>query len=219
MTMQMGLGWYLMINQRFFWKLSLKPNFFLSFEKLLQRNNSKHTFGPKHIRQLAHPYFEVLQSLENICRCQPIAYATGNGLLPLGARGHVGPHPCDPGHIMPRELLERSHMASHVALRASQREKLKHDHMVGEWTNLHATRVWSECTCEEFSGSWFHVSRDCSLFCFKVGPGINDIVTVGDEIFLPTLQGLVPRFILTSVTIRAERSNHRLKDKDRQELN
>jgi len=85
--------------------------------------------------------FEVLQSLENICRCQPIAYATGNGLLPLGARGHVGPHPCDPGHIMPRELLERSHMASHVALRASQREKLKHDHMVGEWTNLHATRV------------------------------------------------------------------------------
>ena len=32
--------------------------------------------------------FEVLQSLENICRCQPIAYASG--LVPLGARGHHG---------------------------------------------------------------------------------------------------------------------------------
>ena len=67
--------------------------------------------------------FEVLQSLDNICRCQPIAYASG--LLPLGARPPV----CE----MPPQL------------RASQREKKHHESCKqvagGEWTNLHSTRV------------------------------------------------------------------------------
>ena len=69
--------------------------------------------------------FEVLQSLDNICRCQPMAYAGPRAIMspPLGLmRG------CD-GNAVP----------SHAHLRASQREKSKHE---GEWTHLHAsTRV------------------------------------------------------------------------------
>jgi len=67
--------------------------------------------------------FEVLQSLENICRSQPLAYAPG---IITQAKGSDLP------------LIEDRRAAGQ--LRASQREKLK-DNMVGEWQNLHATRV------------------------------------------------------------------------------
>ena len=56
--------------------------------------------------------FEVLQSLENICRCQPMAYSPGLAGLP--------------------PVLRQS-----LHLRASQREKMKE----AEWHNVHATRV------------------------------------------------------------------------------
>ena len=73
--------------------------------------------------------FEVLQSLENICRCQPLAYSSGL-LRPgpgLGGHPHAGCEAVVLGH--------------HPHLRASQREKHGHVMGVGEWTNVHATRV------------------------------------------------------------------------------
>ena len=62
--------------------------------------------------------FEVLQSLENICRCQPIAYSAGLGGLP--------------------GVLRQS-----VHLRASQRDKIKEQRGAADnWHNVHhATRV------------------------------------------------------------------------------
>jgi len=67
--------------------------------------------------------FDVLQSLENICRSQPLAYASG--IIPQ-----------QKGSDLP--LIEDRRAKGQ--LRASQREKLK-DNTVGEWQNLHATRV------------------------------------------------------------------------------
>ena len=71
--------------------------------------------------------FEVLQSLENICRCQPLAYSSG-----LLRPGHPG---CE------AVVLGLAGPGHHPHLRASQREKHGHGMGVGEWTNVHATRV------------------------------------------------------------------------------
>ena len=109
---------------------------FARTNKLRQNFNKRGGFKAHAAARPKSVDFEVLQSLENICRCQPIAYASG--LLPMGARGHGGHVHCDQvAGLVP--MLDTRAVAH---LRASQREKLiKQDHHVGEWTNLHATRV------------------------------------------------------------------------------
>lgn len=91
-------------------------------------NKLRQNFNKREHRQSSGPRpksvdFEVLQSLENICRSQPLAYAPGILSQPTGSE-------------LP--LIEDRRAVGQ--LRASQREKLK-DNMVGEWQNLHATRV------------------------------------------------------------------------------
>ena len=73
--------------------------------------------------------FEVLKSLENICRSQPLAYSSGPGPCTLGSK------------MMTSETLggdRDRRVCGHV--RASQRDRHK-EVMVGEWQQMHATRV------------------------------------------------------------------------------
>ena len=87
-------------------------------------NKLRQNFNKRNQKPHANPRpksmdFEVLQSLENICRCQPLAYSTGLGGLP--------------------GVLRQS-----VHLRASQRgqrDKIKEQRGPADWHNVHATRV------------------------------------------------------------------------------
>ena len=120
--------------------LHQKPSGPFARTNKLRQNFNKRGFKSHAAARPKSVDFEVLQSLENICRCQPIAYASG--LMPLGARGHGhhhgGVHGCEGVPVLDGRVHH---------LRASQREKHgggghEHHHMMaGEWTNLHATRV------------------------------------------------------------------------------
>ena len=99
-----------------------KQHQFMRTNKLRQNFNKRET-KPHSGPRPKSVDFEVLQSLENICRSQPLAYAPGIITQPKGSD-------------LP--LIEDRRATGQ--LRASQREKLK-DNMVGEWQNLHATRV------------------------------------------------------------------------------
>ena len=80
----------------------------------------RQNFGKKSGNRPKSVDFEVLKSVENICRAQPIVY--GPSLVELGSGGGG-----------PAAGLEQG------PLRASQRDRLKE--RVGEWQSVHATRV------------------------------------------------------------------------------
>ena len=95
-------------------------------------NKLRQNFNKRNPKPHANPRpksmdFEVLQSLENICRCQPIAYSPGLGGLPGVLRQSV--------HL---RASQRSH----------QRDKgVQEQRGPGEWLghNVHpATRVWHQ---------------------------------------------------------------------------
>ena len=81
----------------------------------------RQNFGKKSGNRPKSVDFEVLKSVENICRAQPTAYATT-------ATGELIGQPVDS-------------LQQHGLLRASQRERSIKDRLVGEWQSVHATRV------------------------------------------------------------------------------
>jgi hypothetical protein len=86
--------------------------------------------------------FEVLKSLENICRAQPIAYSAGpckaGSKIIAGSMCTAGKM-CSAGNGgMGAETTGDRRLCGQV--RASQRDRQK-EAIIGEWQNMHATRV------------------------------------------------------------------------------
>lgn len=91
----------------------------------------RQNFGKKSGNRPKSVDFEVLKSVENICRAQPIVY--GPSLLEVGGGG------LDFSQLRASQREGGGGGIDFSQLRASQRERIKD--RIGEWQSVHATRV------------------------------------------------------------------------------